>query len=136
MKNLLLTLFLGLISLVGNTQSYYKATITELYTYNKSTEEWDLYQKNSDVNITVVVEDEFVSFQAKTPSMYKIYTNTKEALNTKSLSGWRYLGKDLKSDKMVKIDILISNDSPVALISIVNVSDGFNFRFFLTKVIE
>jgi hypothetical protein len=31
---------------------------------------------------------------------------------------------------------LISNDSPVALISIVNVSDGFNFRFFLTKVIE
>jgi hypothetical protein len=136
MKHLLITLFFVLTAIVGSSQSYYKATVTEFYTYNKSTQSWELYQKNSDVNITVVVEDEFVSFQAKTPSMYKIYENSKEPFNTKSSKGYRYLGKDLKSDKMVKVDILISDDSPVALISIVNVNDGYNFRFFLTKVIE
>ena len=136
MKHLLITLVFALSSLLGLTQSYYKATVTEMYTYNKSTEEWELYQKNSDVNITVVIEDEFISFQAKTPSMYKIYPDSKESLTTKTLKGYRYLGKDLREDKMVKIDVLISNDSPVAIISIINSNQGFNLRFFLTKVIE
>ncbi len=136
MKKVLFVLLLVFLSFVGYSQSFYKATLTELYTFDKSSEEWILYQKNSDVNITVVVEEEFISFQAKTPSMYKIYSENKEPINTKSLRGYRYLAKNLKTDKMVKIDVLISNDSPVALISVINLSDGFNLRFFLTKIIE
>ena len=136
MKKILFVLALGLVSLFAQAQTYYKATVTELYTYNKNTEEWELYQKNSDVNITVVVEEEFISFQAKTPSFYKIYSNTKEPMSTKSLEGYRYLGKDLKTDKMVKVDVLVSKESQVALLSIINSTEGYNFRFFLTKVIE
>ncbi len=115
------------------SQTYYKAKITELYTYNTTTKEWNLYDKNSDVNITVVVEDEFISFQAKTPSFYKIYSETREPFNTKSYRGYRYTGKDLKTDTMVKVDILGSDQEGVAMISIVNSVEGYNFRFFLVK---
>lgn len=135
MKNIFLTLLFSFISLFGFSQTYYKATVTEMYTYDKTNKEWTLYQKNSDVNITVVIEDEFISFQAKTPSMYRIYLSTKEELNTKSLSGYRYSAKDLKGEKMVKIDVLVSNDSPVAMVSIIDIDEGYNLRFFLTKVI-
>lgn len=135
MKNIFLTLLFSFICLFGFSQTYYKATVTEMYTYDKTNKEWTLYQKNSDVNITVVIEDEFISFQAKTPSMYRIYLSTKEELNTKSLSGYRYSAKDLKGEKMVKIDVLVSNDSPVAMVSIIDIDEGYNLRFFLTKVI-
>lgn len=135
MKNIFLTLLFSFICLFGFSQTYYKATVTEMYTYDKSNKEWTLYQKNSDVNITVVIEDEFISFQAKTPSMYRIYLSTKEELNTKSLSGYRYSAKDLRGEKMVKIDVLVSNDSPVAMVSIIDIDEGYNLRFFLTKVI-
>jgi hypothetical protein len=124
MKKIILSLLLVLSTSLLFSQTYYKAKITELYTYNTTTKEWNLYDKNSDVNITVVVEDEFISFQAKTP---------KEPFNTKSYRGYRYSGKDLKTDTMVKVDILGSNEEGVAMVSIVNSVEGYNFRFFLIK---
>lgn len=136
MKKLIPFLSLILISFVSSAQSYYKATITEMYTYNRSTEEWELYQKNSDMNITVVIEEKFISFQAKTPSMYRIYENSKEVVKTKSLEGYRYFAKDLKEEKTVKIDILASEEQKAVLVSIINVDEGYNLRFFLTKIIE
>lgn len=136
MKKILLSLVLFLISTLCFSQTYYKATITEMYTYNSQSEEWELYQKNSDVNITVVIEDEFISFQAKTPTMYKIYLDTKDPISTKNLKGFRYQAKDLKEDKMVKIDVMVSEESQLALVSIINVKQGYNLRFILTKIIE
>lgn len=136
MKKTLLGFLFLISSLISFSQSYYKATVTEMYTYNSNTKEWDLYQKNSDVNIIVVIEDEYITFQAKKPSMYRIYLSTKEPLSTKSLSGFRYGAKDLKEEKYVKMDVLVSNDSPIALVSIINVNEGYNLRFFLTKVFE
>jgi hypothetical protein len=110
--------------------------MTEMYTYNRNTEEWELYQKNSDTKITVVIEEEFITFQAKTPSMYKIYESGKEPMNTKSLKGYRYQARDLRQDKAVKIDVMISEESKLVIVSIINFTDGYNFRFFLTEVIE
>jgi|LakMenEpi03Aug12_release.lakeMendotaPanAssembly.Ray.scaffolds.fasta_scaffold1440783_2 hypothetical protein len=136
MKKTILTLFFIVFSLVLTAQTYYKATLTEMYTLDKTTNEWSLYQKNSDVSITVVVEPEFISFQAKKPTMYKVYENTKEPVNTKSLSGYRYTGKDLREDQMVKMDVLVHKESKTAIVSIINYSQGYNFRFFLTEVIE
>ena len=133
MKKIILSLLLVLSTSLLFSQTYYKAKITELYTYNTTTKEWNLYDKNSDVNITVVVEDEFISFQAKTPSFYKIYSEKREPFNTKSYRGYRYTGKDLKTDTMVKVDILGSDQEGVAMISIVNSVEGYNFRFFLVK---
>jgi len=133
MKKIILSLIVVFSSLISFSQTYYKAKITELHTFNTSTQEWSLYDKNSDVDITVVVEERFISFQAKTPSFYKIYPETKEPFNTKSYRGYRYSGKDLKTDTMVKIDILGSTDDGVAMVSIVNSVEGYNFRFFLVK---
>lgn len=136
MKKLFLTLTLVVSTLLLTAQTYYKATLTEMYTYNNSNKEWELYSKNSDVSITVVVEPQFISFQAKKPSMFKVYENSKEEMNTKSLSGYRYTAKDLREDQIVKIDILAHKESKTAIISIINASEGYNLRYFLTEVIE
>ena len=136
MKKFYLLLLSFVLTSLCFSQTYYKATITEMYTYNSQKEEWELYQKNSDVNITVVIEDEFISFQAKTPSMYKIFLSTKEAISTKSLKGYRYNAKDLKEEKPVKIDVMVSEESQLAIVSIINLKEGYNLRFILTKLIE
>lgn len=133
MKKILLSVLLILSSCVVFSQTYYKAKMTELFQYNKTTEEWQLTDKNSDVDITVVVEEQFISFQAKTPSFYKIYSETKEPFNSKSYRGYRYTAKDLKTDRMVKLDILGSDSDGVAMVSIVNSAEGYNFRFYLVK---
>jgi hypothetical protein len=134
MKQLLVTLTLLVSSFFVSAQSYYKAVMTELYVYNKVTDEWDLYQKNSDVNITVVVEEEFVNFQANSPTMYKIYTSTKKPFTTQNFKGYSYTAKDLKKDNLVVLDILGSETSDYFLVSIVNKSEGVNMRFYMKKV--
>ena len=57
MKKFILSLLLVLSTSIVFSQTYYKAKITELHVYNKSTDQWQLSDKNSDVSITVVVED-------------------------------------------------------------------------------
>lgn len=136
MKHLILLISFIAANLFSFGQSYYKATMTEMYTYNKNSEEWDLYQKNSDTKITIVIEDKFISFQAKTPTMYRIYESTKEPINTKSLKGYRYQAKDLKEEKMVKIDIVTSEGTKLVIVSIVNFDEGYNLRFYLTEIID
>jgi hypothetical protein len=136
MKKFLLFTFFVFIYLFSVGQTFFRATTTEMYTINKNTEEWSLYEKNSNTDIVVVMEHEFITFQARTPTMYKIYLNTKESVSSKSLKGYRYSAKDLKEDVIVIIDILKSTESPIVLISIVNSSEGYNLRFFLSEVIE
>jgi hypothetical protein len=135
MKKIIIVLVSVLFSLGLTAQEYYKAVLTELYTYNNDKDEWELYQKNSDVSINVVVEKEFISFQAKTPSFYKIYLETAEPVNTKTLKGYRYSARDLKSNSMVKIDVLAGKQNTdsqgVGVISIINKEENFNFRFFI-----
>lgn len=132
MKTILLSTLLILLSLFSNSQTYYKATVSEMYTYNKLSDSWDLYQKNSDVNITVVVEKEHISFHAKSPTMYKLYSETRVPLDVKPYKGYRYNAKDLKNDNMVKVDIMASESSSLVMISIINYDTGYNFRYFLT----
>ena len=134
MKSLILAVVLSLSSLFVNAQNYYKATLAELYTYNGKEDSWDLYQKNSDVNIVIVVEEEFINIQAQSPSFYKILLSTKEPINSKSFVGSRYVAKDLKKETYLKIDILNHLTSDVIVISIVDRDGGINFRYFLTKI--
>lgn len=136
MKKFILTLFLFVSSFALSAQTSYKATLTEMYTWDKNSEQWELYQKNSDVNITVVVEEGFISVQAKKPSMYKVYDNTKEPIDTKSLKGYRYTSKDLRDDELVKIDVLVHKETQGAIISVINYSKGYNLRYFLTEIYD
>lgn len=132
MKKFLISLFLIFLSFVGSSQSFYKVTNTELYLWNEETEEWKLYQKLSDLNINLCVEEEFVTIFAQSPSMYKIYNGTKTDMSTKTLIGNRYVALDLKKGIEVKIDIMrLRENSNGAMLSIVNTKEGFNQRFFL-----
>jgi hypothetical protein len=131
MKKIIFTLILSFISLFSFSQTVYRCHMAELYLWNTSTEEWKLDTKLSDLKIDVTVEDEFISFHAKTPTMYKVYINNKEPMTTKSLDGYRYIGRDLRTDDEVKIDVFKSKNSNIGVISIVNMKKGFNFRYFL-----
>lgn len=131
MKSLLLSLAFVLISFFSNAQTIYRAAITEMYTWNSGTSEWQLYSKNSDVKIEVCVEDEFLTIFAHSPTMYKIYKNTKEPISFSKYSGHRYTAKDLKTDLLVTVDIAGNPDDKVALLSIVNKSEQYNLRYFL-----
>ena len=131
MKKIIFSLILSLISLLSFSQTVYRCSMAELYIWNTSTEEWKLDTKLSDLKIDVTVEDEFISFHAKTPTMYKVYINTKEPMTTKSLDGYRYIGRDLRTDDEVKVDVFKSKTSSIGVISIVNTKKGYNFRYFL-----
>jgi hypothetical protein len=132
MKKLILTIAIVLSTLISFGQSVYRVSTAELYLYNSVSEEWILDTKLSDLKIDITVEEEFLSIHAKSPSMYRIYTSTKEIVTTKSLKGHRYSAIDLKTNNDVKIDILKHLDSNVGIISIVDPNRKFNFRYFIT----
>jgi hypothetical protein len=131
MKKLIFTLLLTVISFFGFTQTVYRCSMAELYLWNSSSKDWSLDTKLSDLKIDITIEEEFISFHAKSPTMYRVYNNTKEPLETKTLQGFRYDARDLKTDDEVKIDIFKSKTTDIAVISIINLKKGFNFRYFL-----
>jgi hypothetical protein len=132
MKKIIIALLLCFSFSSAFTQTYYKVTTTEMHTYNSKTAGWDLYSKNSNTNIEVVVEDEFITIEANSPTMFKIYSVTKQELTTETLTGYSYEARDLKRDKMIRLDVVKSrkNDG-VALISVVNREEGYNLRYYL-----
>lgn len=136
MKKFLISLSFIFLSFAGYSQNYFKAYRTEMYTYNEQTEEWDLYQKNSDMNITIVVEEEFLSVHAKSPSMYKIYGGSKEDISTKSLVGYRYKARDLRQEVGVVIDIVRSTENSISMISVINKTEKYNLRFYIKPIEE
>ena len=134
MKKIILSIVLILSCVVSFCQDYYKAYTTEMHTYNNTSKEWELYQKNSDTDITIVIENEFLSIQGKSPSMYKIYTESKEDISNKNLIGVRYKARDLKHDTQVTIDIVKVTSNSTAMISVINYNEGYNLRFFVKQV--
>jgi hypothetical protein len=130
MKNLILTLVILLGSFVAKSQTVYRAVMAELYVLN-SNKEWTLDTKLSDLKINVTVEEEFITISAKSPTMYRVFINSKEQISSKTLKGYRYSGVDLKSSDNVTIDVMRSTESDIGIISIVNLDKKFNFRYFL-----
>lgn len=134
MKKTLLTIILSLILLIGSAQTneaYYKAVSTELYVKNEYTNGWDIYQKNATTNITVVIEENFVSIQAQKPTIYRIYKDEIQQINTDKLIGSRYTAKDLKTNEWCTIDVVRSKseDNGFYLISII--VGKINLRYFV-----
>jgi hypothetical protein len=81
-----------------SNEVYFKASSTEMYVKNVKGE-WDLYQKNGSTNITIVLEENFISIQAQKPSIYRIYKSTSQPIETEKLEGSRYNAKDLKTEE-------------------------------------
>jgi hypothetical protein len=123
--------FIVAIGCAQTNEHYYKAVTTEMHVRNSTDTGWELYQKNGTTNITIVVEDEFISIQSQKPTIYRIFKNDIEELNTDKLIGNRYMGKDLKTDEYCTIDIVKSKSSETYLISIIK--KNMNFRYFIQK---
>lgn len=129
MKKIILFISLIFCGIVSNAQSYYVATKTELYTYNFNTEEWELRQNNPDVNIIVVMEEEFLTIEANSPTMYKIFKDTGKDIGTKSFTGYRYKSIDLKKNDICSMDVVKFGDSSY-MISIIKGTD-YNLRYYI-----
>lgn len=130
MKKLLLTLGLILMSVIGFAQSNYRVTTTEMYTYNTFKGAWELYQRNGEVNILATLEEEgFITFLAKSPSMYKFDTESGTPLSGDNYSGYRYDGVDLKQNESCKIDV-IKRTNGTYIISIIK-SGRYTLRFYI-----
>jgi hypothetical protein len=112
-------------------EHYYKAVATEMYVRNNSNTEWQLYQKNGSTNITIVLEEEFISVQAQKPTIYRIFKNKIEEIDTDNLIGNRYFGRDLKTDEYCTIDVVKSRTSETYLISIIKTN--INLRYFIDR---
>jgi hypothetical protein len=131
MKKLILSLILVISSVLSlSAQSYYTSTKTEMYTYDNETEKWVLYQKNSDVNIVVVLEEEFVTFQAKTPTMFKIYKSTGKEISGEKFTGYRYDAVDLRKNTKCSIDVIKFSESSY-MISIISGGYEYNLRYYI-----
>lgn len=134
MKKTLLTIILSLILLIGSGQSneaYYKAVATEMYVKNEYTNGWDLYQKNGTTNITVVIEENFVSIQAQKPTIYRIYKDEIQQINTDKLIGSRYTAKELKTNEWCTIDVVRSKSEENNFYLISIVVGKINLRYFV-----
>lgn len=116
----------------GFSQNYYKAVQTELYRKNEYTKEWELADQNKNVSITIVSEENSLSIQAKSPTMYKLYPGSSEKLDLTSFDGYRYNGLELKSDKSCTIDILRHKSTGYVIISIVY--DVYNLRYIVEPI--
>lgn len=132
MKKILLLLILVVSSTVAFSQIHVTSTITEMYTYNTRTEDWDLYQKNSDVKITIVLEEDFITFLAKKPTMYKIYKSSAQEIKTKSLEGMRYRAIDLRAEVECTIDVL-RLDNGGYLVSVIPKDRSYNLRYWVPE---
>ena len=130
MKKVLLTLGLILMTVVGFSQTPYRVKTTEMYTYNSNTSEWELYQKNGDVNIVMTLEEKgVITIQAKTPSMYRFDKESGVAINGETFNGYRYDGIDLRENESCKIDV-IKKTNGTYIISIIK-SGKYNLRYYI-----
>lgn len=130
MKKLFLSLILSLFYLVSCSQTSYLATRSEIYEYNHQSKDWVLYQKNSNVEIILVFEEEYLTIQAQSPSMYKVYPETKKPIESEELRGFRYDAYDFKRSVSCKLDI-VKYDEKYFLISIVR--GDYNLRFYIER---
>jgi len=130
MKKILFTLLLTFVSLISFSQNNYTSTRTEMYLYNKNTQEWDLYDKNIDTDITVVLEDEFLTIQAKSPTMYKIFKGTAKKITQKLYSGYRYESRDLKTNDLCYIDVFELINGLGYVISVIK-NNEYNLRYYI-----
>ncbi len=129
MKNLLIVfLFLSNVVYGQSKEIYFKAYSTEMYILDKNNE-WELYQKNGSTNITMVLEEDFLSILAQKPTVYRIFKTNTQPLKTENLAGTRYTAKELKSEEYCTVDVVRVRTSDLYIISVVN--GKYNLRYFV-----
>lgn len=133
MKKFILIVTLLLVSLISFSQTYFKAYQSEIWTWNESVREYELFKKHTNLNITIVVEDESINIQAESPTMFSIDPSTKETIVKTSLKIIRYQSIELKSRRSCFIDIVQFFETGEVMLSVNYTKDGVNLRYYITK---
>jgi hypothetical protein len=114
------------------SQTRVTATSTEMYTYDTNKSEWILYSRNPNVEIEVILEDDFITFFAKTPTMFRLDKNNPKEVKLKSGKGYRYNGWDFRRNQECLIDV-IQLKSGEYLISIIPSDFTYNLRYYISE---
>lgn len=132
MKKIILTIFLIISTIVGYSQSYYTASVSSVYFWDRSNANWKLYQKYNKVSITIVFEKSIMSIQSKSPTTYKIEKSSGEKIDIDSFKGVRYSATELNSDDDCIIDFIDYGDNTY-LISIIYPKLLTNLRYLVSE---
>lgn len=132
MKKLLLSLTLILSLNFSFGQNYYKAISTEMYVKNTTTDKWEVYSKNDDTNITIVIEDGVINIQAQSPTLYRIDSDDRDKIDSKSFYGYKYYATELKKDLKCYIDVVKHKTSKMYIISVYY--NDINLRYVVEPI--
>lgn len=131
MKKFLLSILLVGSFFVSKAQIAYSCYTAEIHKWNSTKKTFELSQKNSDIDITIVFDEDIMNIQAESPSFFKFFEFSKKDISTKDYEGVRFTATDCRKEKNCNIDIIKYLDK--IAISIVYIDDGLNFRYFVKK---
>lgn len=129
MKKILLSVLLLCSVLLTFAQTTYSCYSAEIHKWNSVKKTFELSQKNSDIDITIVFDEDIMNIQAESPSFFKFFEFSKKDISTKDYEGVRFTASDCRKEKNCNIDIIKYLDK--IAISIVYIDDGINFRYFV-----
>lgn len=136
MKKILLTIALALTLMVSHAQE--SSTVYQAYNsswYVWENDEWVLQTENKDVDISMVFYKNSINIQAKTPTLYKLRTETKKTINEKNIYGQSFEALECVNEYNATVSyIYFRDDNKAFLLSIIFKKDGrsVNFRYYST----
>lgn len=141
MKKIFITLLIIITSFVAfsqtNNATYYTVYQTELYIYNNRTNQWDLETQNKNTDIEMVFYINSINIQAKTPTLYKLKTESKQTFRLDNgLYGVSFDALDCVNDVLCRVDYVYStSNKSFFLISVTfenNDLGKVNLRYYST----
>lgn len=119
-----------------NESSVYEIYQTEFYIYNKNSETYELETRNRDVSIQMVFCKDAINIQAKTPTLFKVKTESKKFFQGEGYRGYRFDAFECVEEKTCKVDYVFNESDKTKFMLSVTFEDetlgGVNLRYYST----
>lgn len=134
MKHLLLLIaILFTFNYAQSQTDYYRAYRTEIYRYNVYTEEWDLIQKNTDLNIEVAFTRNVITINAELATSYKLYPPYEEKIIGSNTTIARWKAYEITKSMDCTVDLVKYPNTNFTVLSVIynDASPAVNLRYYL-----
>jgi len=140
MKRLLLAVLLAFtfstISAQDDDPQIYKVYQSELYTFNSKSNEWVLEKQNVDANFNIVFYKNSINIQAKTPTLFKIKVETREAFKRDGFYGVTFGALECVNETYCTVDYVYFNNDEAKFVLGIRFEDKVlgkvNLRYYST----
>lgn len=134
MKRFLLLIAILFTFVSAQSQSdYYRAYRTEIYRYNVYTEEWDLIQKNTDLNIEVAFTRNVITINAELATSFKLYPPYEEKVTGNNTTIARWKAYEITKSMDCTVDLVKYPNTNFTVLSVIysDPSPAVNLRYYL-----